>query len=119
VVEEVVVGKQTTQRQENISGSVRHTEVNVESLGAQDDDSYFRNDWKTNYSSLGGSYDDYAPAYSYGSKMRSDTRYQGRQWDDVESDLRSDWDTRYGKGGTSTWEKMKAAVRHGWDKVAH
>jgi hypothetical protein len=49
--------------------------------------------------------------------MRSDARYQNRQWDDVESDLRSDWDTRYSKGGVSTWEKMKAAVRHGWDKV--
>jgi uncharacterized protein (TIGR02271 family) len=117
VVEEVVVGKQTTQRQEKIKDSVRHTEVQVESLGAQDDDSYFRNDWKTNYSSLGGTYDDYAPAYSYGSQMRSDSRYQGRQWDDVESDLRSDWDTRYGKSGASTWEKMKAAVRRGWDKI--
>jgi hypothetical protein len=51
--------------------------------------------------------------------MRSDSRYQGRQWDDVESDLRSDWNTRYGSSGGSTWEKMKAAVRHGWDKVAH
>jgi uncharacterized protein (TIGR02271 family) len=119
VVEEVVVGKQTTQRQENISDSVRHTEVKVEKLGAQDDDSAFRDDWKNNYSSMGGSYDDYAPAYSYGSQMRSDSRYQGRQWDEVEPDLRSDWDTRYGNSSGSTWEKMKAAVRHGWDKVAH
>jgi uncharacterized protein (TIGR02271 family) len=117
VVEEVVVGKEATQRKQNIKDTVRHTEVEVEQLGRQDDDSYFRNDWQTNYSKLGGSYDDYAPAYTYGSQMRSDSRYQGRQWDDVESDLRSDWDTRYGKGGASTWEKMKAAVRHGWDKV--
>jgi uncharacterized protein (TIGR02271 family) len=116
VVEEVVVGKQTTQRQQNIKDSVRHTEVQVESLGAQDDDTYFRNDWKTNYSSLGGTYDDYAPAYTYGSQMRSDTRYQGRNWDDVESDLRSDWESN-NKGGASTWEKMKAAVRRGWDKI--
>jgi uncharacterized protein (TIGR02271 family) len=117
VVEEVVVGKEATQRQQNISDSVRHTEVQVEQLGARDDDSYFRNDWNTNYSSLGGSYDDYAPAYRYGSQMRSDSRYQGRNWDDIETDLRSDWDTRYGSGGSSTWEKMKAAVRRGWDKV--
>jgi uncharacterized protein (TIGR02271 family) len=117
VVEEVLVGKETTQRQENIHDTVRHTEVQVENLGAQDNDSYFRNDWQTNYSSLGGSYDDYAPAYSYGSQMRSDARYSNRSWDEVESDLRSDWDTRYGKGGASTWEKMKAAVRRGWDKV--
>jgi uncharacterized protein (TIGR02271 family) len=117
VVEEVVVGKEATQRKEQIKDTVRHTEVQVEQLGRQDDDTYFRNDWKTNYSSLGGSYDDYAPAYSYGSQMRSDSRYQGRNWDDVESDLRSDWDTRYGKSGASTWDKMKAAVRRGWDKI--
>jgi uncharacterized protein (TIGR02271 family) len=127
VVEEVVVGKEVSQRQENIQDTVRHTEVQVENLGSDrtsmrasslgDNDSYFRNDWQTNYSSLGGSYDDYAPAYQYGSQMRSDTRYQNRNWDDVESDLRSDWDTRYGGSGSSTWEKMKAAVRRGWDKV--
>ena len=117
VVEEVLVNKEVSQRQESISESVRHTEVQVESLGARDDDTYFRNDWKTNYASLGGTYDDYAPAYQYGSQMRRDARYQGRNWDDIESDLRSDWDTRYGKGGASTWEKMKAAVRRGWDKI--
>lgn len=84
------------------------------SLSSDDD---FRKDWQTNYSSLGGSYDDYAPAYRYGSQMRSDSRYAGRHWDDIESDLRSDWDTRYGASGSSTWEKMKAAIRRGWDKI--
>ncbi|MFC5547055.1 hypothetical protein [Massilia aerilata] len=103
------------------SGSRQRSGVRVYSRAnadsSLDDDSYFRNDWDTNYSSLGGSYDDYAPAYKYGSQMRSDARYQNRNWDDVESDLRSDWDTRYGAGGASTWEKMKAAVRRGWDKI--
>jgi hypothetical protein len=117
VVEEVVVGKEATQRQQNISDTVRHTEVQVEQLGGRDNDDYFRKDWQSNYSSLGGSYDDYAPAYQYGSQMRGDSRYQNRNWDDVESDLRSDWDTRYGSSGGSTWEKMKAAVRRGWDKI--
>ncbi|MDN4053918.1 YsnF/AvaK domain-containing protein [Massilia sp. YIM B02763] len=113
VVEEVVVGKDVSQRQENIHDTLRHTEVQVESLG---DDSSFRNDWNSNYASLGGTYDDYAPAYRYGSESRS--KYSGRNWDDVESDLRTDWDSRYGtSGGPSTWEKFKAAVRHGWDKI--
>jgi hypothetical protein len=35
----------------------------------------------------------------------------------VESDLRSDWDTRYGSSGSSTWERMKAAVRSGWNRM--
>ncbi|SDF48375.1 conserved domain-containing protein [Massilia sp. PDC64] len=119
VVEEVVVGKEVSQRQENIQDTVRHTEVEVQPLqgSALDDDSYYRNDWQTNYASLGGTYDDYAPAYRYGNEMRRDARYQGRNWEDVESDLRSDWDTRYGSSGSSTWERMKAAVRSGWNRM--
>jgi uncharacterized protein (TIGR02271 family) len=119
VVEEVVVGKEVSQRQENIQDTVRHTEVEVQPLqgSALDDDTYYRNDWQTNYASLGGTYDDYAPAYRYGYDMRNDARYQGRNWDDVESDLRSDWDTRYGSSGSSTWERMKAAVRSGWNRM--
>jgi len=117
VVEEVVVGKEVTQRQEQIHDTVRHTEVEVESLGAGsrlDDDSYYRNHFTSNYGTSGSSYDDLAPAYGYGSEMRN--KYQGRSWDDAESDLRTDWESR-NSGGPSTWEKMKAAVRHGWDKI--
>jgi uncharacterized protein (TIGR02271 family) len=121
VVEEVVVGKEATQRKENITDSVRHTEVQVEQLGGStaDDDSYYRSHWTSNYGTTGGNYDDYAPAYSYGTQMRGDSRYQGRQWDDVESDLRTDWESRNRGTAGSTWDRMKAAIRHGWDKVAH
>jgi uncharacterized protein (TIGR02271 family) len=124
IVEEVTVGKQVSERQEQISDTVRHTEVDVQRLDGtsarsdlRDDDSYYRNHFTSTYGASGASYDDYAPAYSYGSQMASSGRYSGRQWDDVESDLRSDWDSRYGSGGQSTWEKMKAAVRHGWDRM--
>jgi uncharacterized protein (TIGR02271 family) len=119
VVEEVVVGKEVSQREQNIRDTVRRTEVDVQPLQgkALDDDTYYRNDWQQNYASLGGTYDDYAPAYRYGYDMRRDARYQGRNWDDVESSLRSDWDARYGSAGASTWERMKAAVRSGWDRM--
>jgi uncharacterized protein (TIGR02271 family) len=116
VVEEVVVGKEVSERQQQINDTVRHTDVQVESLGASadTDDSYYRNHYNSNLASSGSSYDDLAPAYRYGTEARS--KYSGREWNDVESDLRSDWDSRYGNGG-STWEKFKAAARHGWDKV--
>jgi len=121
VVEEVVVGKKVSQRQQQVQDTVRHTEVEVQPLQGTgtnlDDDTYYRNDWQTNYASQGGTYDDYAPAYRYGYDMRRDPRYQGRDWDAVESDLRSDWDTRYGSSGASTWERMKAAVRSGWNRM--
>jgi uncharacterized protein (TIGR02271 family) len=125
VVEEVVVGKEVSQHQQQVQDTVRHTEVDVQPLqgtsttALDDDDTYYRNDWQTNYASQGGTYDDYAPAYRYGNEMRRDARYQGRDWDAVESDLRSDWDTRYGSSGASTWERMKMAVRSGWNRMTH
>ncbi|WP_298236174.1 YsnF/AvaK domain-containing protein [uncultured Azohydromonas sp.] len=118
VVEEVRVGKTVEQRTEQVRDTVRSTEVEVENLagsraGAFDSD-YYRNDWQTNYASLGGSYDDYEPAYRYGHTLRSDARYAGRDWDAVEADARRDWETRYPGG---TWERMKGAVRRGWERT--
>ncbi|MDB5915979.1 MAG: hypothetical protein JWR40_213 [Massilia sp.] len=133
VVEEVVIGKEVTQTQQQVNDTVRRTEVDVEQLGANtgssmgsttgtsmsDDDTYYRNHFNSNLASSGGRYEDYAPAYGYGSTMASNEQYRGRNWDDVEPSLRSDWETRNTGSSGSTWEKMKAAVHHGWDKIAH
>lgn len=113
VVEEVVVGKEVTERNEQISDTVRRTEVEIEQL-TPDEDIYFRGHWTSNYANQGGSYDEYAPAYSYGSSMARSDLYRGRRWDDVESNLRSDWESRY---PSSAWEKFKTAVRHGWERI--
>jgi uncharacterized protein (TIGR02271 family) len=113
VVEEVVVNKQVSQRQEEISDSVRHTEVQVEKLGA-DDDTYYRKHYASNYASAGKRYEDYAPAYGYGSSMARSEQYRGRRFDEAEPGLRSDWESR---NAGSTWESIKAAVRHGWDRM--
>lgn len=139
VVEEVSVGKTATERTEQVSDTVRKTVVDVQNDGrntgagisgsmmgttadnmaatntSADYDDAFRSDWNTRYASMGGSYDDYAPAYRYGSTLGADTRYKGRSWDEIESDARNDWQTRY---PNSTWENFKAAVRHGWERVS-
>jgi uncharacterized protein (TIGR02271 family) len=126
VVEEVMVNKEVTQREQQISDTVRHTEVEVEQLGAgatsnmMGDDDYYRNHFTSNYGTTGGSYETYQPAYSYGTEMRQSQMYRNRPWDEVEPDLRSGWEARNaGSTGStgSTWENMKAAVRHGWDKM--
>jgi hypothetical protein len=101
---------------ERIKAAVRHGwDRMTGETASTDDDSHYRTHWTNTYKTAGTSYDDTAPAYRYGAEMRNDVRYRNRDWSDVENDLRSDWDTRYGKDGASTWEKMKAAVRHGWD----
>ena len=113
VVEEVVVGKEVTQRTEQVSDTVRRTEVEIEQLGGADD-TYYRGHWSSNFADQDGTYEDYAPAYAYGSTMARNDQYRGRQWNDIEPKLRSDWETR---NPGSTWEKMKAAVRHGWERM--
>ena len=129
VVEEVVVGKEISERTETISDSVRHGEVDVEQLGtnatrestarrsqpgALDADPDYRSHWQTNYGASSGRYEDYEPAYRYGSTLRSDARYRGRDWNDIEPDVRRDWESRH---PGSAWDRFKAAVHHGWDKI--
>ena len=118
VVEEVRVGKDVSERTETVRDTVRRTEVNVEqtpgSAGEKFDDSDFRADFQKRYSATGASYDTYLPAYRYGYEMASDPRYKGRSFNEVESDLRSDYGRRYPQ---SAWEKMKDAVSYGWDRV--
>lgn len=131
VVEEVVVGKEATQRTETISDTLRNTEVEVERLAPQADPSSagsrdgrsdferysddFESDYRTRYAALGGSYDEYLPAYRYGHSMAGDARYGGRPWNEVEPVLQSDWEQRY---PGSPWERFKDAVRHAWQRVS-
>jgi len=120
VVEEVVVGKEVTQETANIKDTVRRTDVEVEQLGASStagtavDDTDFRSHWQTAYGSSGGRYEDYDAAYRYGSTMAGSGRYQNYQWDDVEPNLRKDWESSHPE---STWEKVKDAVRYGAERV--
>ena len=75
--------------------------------------------WRDNYASRpyvsGGSYDDYGPAYSYG--VNSYSKYAGRDFDDVESDLSRDWDSVRGKSSL-TWERAKHATKDAWNRVS-
>jgi uncharacterized protein (TIGR02271 family) len=120
VVEEVRVGKDVSERTQTVRDNVRHTEVNVEQnpRGTGEtqnfDDSEFRSDFQNRYGTSGAPYDTYQPAYRYGYDMASDPRYQGRSFDEVESDLRSDYGRRY---PNSSWEKMKDAISYGWNRV--
>lgn len=141
VVEEVRVGKQATERVETVRDTVRKTEVNVENLGQEagtaasnayatargsaggnvastgygSNDDYYRQNFATQAEYTGQNYDDYAPAYQYGETIAADPRYTGRSWNDIEPQIRSDYAQRY---PNSAWDKMKNAVRTGWNRVS-
>jgi len=124
VVEEVNINKEGSDHTETVRDTVRRTEVDVEQLGAQgtgqtvmgDADADFRNDFGSRYGSTpGASYETYAPAYQYGSRMASDPIYRGQSFNDVESTLRTDY---MRNNPNSTWDNIKGAVRYGWEKVS-
>jgi uncharacterized membrane protein len=73
----------------------------------------FRSDYEQNYAGRGGRYEDFQPAYRHG--WESAGRYRGRQWNDVESDIQRDWETR---NPNQPWQQFKNAARRGWDRMS-
>ena len=95
VVEEIVIGRETRERTETITDTVRRTQVRVETMGFEDGD------------------DADGPAHRYGERLARDERYRGASWEDVEPHARREWDE---DGGS--WEQIKDAVRGAWQKVS-
>ena len=124
VVEEILVTKDVELRTERISGSVKHTEVNVEKLPnmrrasgfkAYDSyDTYFRDDFRNgHYGDANLRYEDMQPAYRYGYDLGTMDRFQGKDWSAFEGEARTRWEER----NPGTWEQVKMAVRNAWTKA--
>jgi len=90
-------------------------------VGGRNDWSTERQWWQQNYRSRPYATDDrgfdfYEPGFRYGSDAAD--RYRGRDWSDVEGDLRSGWDRYEHRGASrSTWEEIKDSVKDAWDHV--
>ena len=85
-------------------------------LGWNDEDTYWRTNFRNRpYAASGGKdYTFYQPGYRYG--FEAANKFQGHNWNDVEPDLSKNWDS-YEHRGSSTWEQMKDAVRDAWDRI--
>jgi uncharacterized protein (TIGR02271 family) len=83
---------------------------------ADSDFDTYTTDWRQHHNTTflnRGAYDDYMPAYRYGYDLSTNERYRGRNWADIEGDIRSGWETQR----PGTWERFKDAVRYGWDRM--
>ena len=60
------------------------------------------------------SFQDYHPGYRTGWEGRA--RYSGRNFDEVERELQSDYERNRGKSRLD-WENNRHAVRAGWDRI--
>ena len=80
------------------------------------EEAYWRENYvKQPYETNGASFDDYGPAYMYG--VDNFSRYPGKRWEDVESDLGRDWQRAKGKSNL-TWENAKHATRASWQRLS-
>lgn len=118
VVEEVVVKKEQQDRDVTVRDTVRRSDVEVQRMaagstqarGEYDDD--FRRDFETRYSGRGVTYDQYAPAYTFGTRYAGEQKYS--DWNALEPVARRDWES---SGSKTRWEEAKDAIRFGWDRA--
>ena len=114
---EVVAHKEKREREETVSDTVRETKVDVEEVGEDaygDFDEAFREHHRTTIAA--GDFNDYEPAYRLGHRYSTDEDYRGRNWKDVEPELRRDYEERHGE---DTFEDVKEAARYGYNRPRH
>lgn len=76
---------------------------------------HFKNSYETtSYYSSGRDWNDYEPAYKY--SYDSYGKYQGKRFEDVESELERDWNNTRANSRLA-WNEAKGAVRDGWDYI--
>ena len=78
-----------------------------------------RDYWSTNYRNepyyrQGLGYDDYEGAYRTGYEGYG--RYGDRKWEEVEADLRSDYERNRGQS-TLAWDDARPATRAAWERL--
>lgn len=103
-------------QQQNIGQDVKHAGLERNTLGQTEQQaSYWREQHQHEpYVAKGERYDDYAPAYRTGYEGHS--RYAGQRFDEVESDLRRDWENTKGNSKLG-WDKASQACRAAWDRA--
>ncbi|QKV53650.1 hypothetical protein [Comamonas antarctica] len=79
------------------------------------EDTYWRDNYSTRPYASGASYDEYGPAYRYG--VDSYSKYQGRSFDDVDTELSRDWGSTRGTS-TLDWDRARPAARDAWQRLS-
>jgi hypothetical protein len=80
---------------------------------AQDSDYWRQNYQNEPYYKNQYSFDDYEPAYRYGTEGRS--RYSGQSWDQAKGSMESDWQSNRGNSRMD-WNDASSAARSAWTR---
>jgi uncharacterized protein (TIGR02271 family) len=120
VVEEVVVGKHTTERTETIRDRVRRTDVEVDQRDGSLDstrqyEEAYRNHFTSSYGKSSATFEDYLPAYRYGHGLSTDQQYRRGEWASIEPNAMRGWER---ENPSRPWSAVKDAVRNGWERAS-
>ena len=78
----------------------------------QDIRSRYRKHWATQHEARDGRWEEYEPYYQYGWEARNDSRYHGRSWREVETELQEQWEHRH---PDLPWERAHGPIRAAWE----
>ena len=130
VTGEVVIDKERTTERQEITETVRKEQVEVDEnyrrarSGFQQ---HFEQGQRTRQrQTRTRTFEEAEPHYQYGYTAASGEQYRGREFEDVEPDLRRDYEARRrssatrssGAGdGDDAWEQLREEVREGWNRA--
>jgi uncharacterized protein (TIGR02271 family) len=132
VTGEVVINKEQLVEQQTITDTVRREHVDVE-RHFQEARAGFQQEFETRRTgaadewSRSRTFEQAEPNYRAGFTAGHDLRYQGRQFEEIEPDLRREYETsasgttggtRAGTaGGGDTWERLREEIRSGFNRA--
>jgi uncharacterized protein (TIGR02271 family) len=122
VTGEVVIEKERTTEREQITDTVRRERVEVDEQYDRHR-SGFQQHFDRGRQQAGAqagtrNWEDAEPNYQYGYMAARNDQYQGRRFEDVEADLRTDYQRRFGStDDRSGWDRLRAEVREGWERA--
>jgi hypothetical protein len=89
----------------------------AEAVNPTAEESYWRENYKSQpWVERTYTYDDYSPAFQSGYESYARHNGTGRKFEDIEPEMRRDWDRVKGKSRLD-WERAKVASRAAWDRV--
>jgi len=119
VTGEVVIDRDVVSEQQTVSDTVRKERVDVDENFSRAREG-FRQHFEGRRGELTGtavdtrSYDEAEPNYRRGFTAAYDERYAGRQFEDVEPELRRE---HRSNGSDQDWERLREEIREGFDRA--
>jgi uncharacterized protein (TIGR02271 family) len=118
VTGEVVIDKTRTSEQRQVTDTVRKQRVDVDE-NYQRARSGFEQEFTARKDRGNRTFAQAEPNYRAGFTAAHDERYSGRQFEDVEPELRREYETRSTTttGSGDSWEHLREEIRSGWNRA--